>query len=88
MISDIPFAGPISEVRVARIDGEFKVNPDRTELANADIVGNDDLIEQINAAGCGVILLVRQEQIDACQQTLAGKNVLMLPADYSVLLQN
>src|SRR6188472_657570 len=27
MISDIPFAGPISEVRVARINGKFVVNP-------------------------------------------------------------
>ena len=36
-VSDIPFAGPISEVRVARIDGEFVVNPGRTKLAEADI---------------------------------------------------
>ena len=42
-----------------------------------------DLIEQINAAGCGVILLVRQGQVASCQQTLAGKSVLMLPADYN-----
>lgn len=36
-VSDVPFAGPISEVRVARIDGEFVVNPNRTKLAEADI---------------------------------------------------
>lgn len=36
-VSDIPFAGPISEVRVARIDGEYQVNPSRTDLANADM---------------------------------------------------
>ena len=36
-VSDIPFGGPISEVRVARIDGEFKVNPSVSELENADI---------------------------------------------------
>lgn len=36
-ISDIPFAGPISEVRVARIDGEFHINPNRTELERADM---------------------------------------------------
>ncbi len=36
-VSDIPFAGPISEVRVARIEGEYKVNPSRTELDNADM---------------------------------------------------
>src|SRR5690554_2028581 len=28
-VSDIPFNGPISEVRVARIDGQLVVNPDR-----------------------------------------------------------
>ena len=36
-VSDIPFAEPISEVRVARIDGEFVINPTRSALANADI---------------------------------------------------
>ncbi len=36
-VSDIAFAGPISEVRVARIDGEFVVNPGKTALANADL---------------------------------------------------
>ena len=36
-VSDIPFAGPISETRVARIDGEYKINPNRSELENADL---------------------------------------------------
>ncbi|MFI5187396.1 MAG: polyribonucleotide nucleotidyltransferase [Chitinophagales bacterium] len=36
-VSDIPIQEIISEVRVARIDGKFKVNPTRTELANADL---------------------------------------------------
>ncbi len=37
MVSDIPFQGPISEVRVARIDGEYQINPSVTDLANADL---------------------------------------------------
>ena len=37
MVSDIPFNGPVSEVRVARINGEYKVNPLQSELENADI---------------------------------------------------
>ncbi|MEM9886113.1 MAG: polyribonucleotide nucleotidyltransferase [Bacteroidota bacterium] len=37
MISDIPFAGPISEVRVARIGGEYIVNPKISALENADM---------------------------------------------------
>lgn len=35
-VSDIPFGGPISEVRVARVDGKFVVNPLRSELEKAD----------------------------------------------------
>ncbi len=36
-ISDIPFKGPISEVRVGRIDGKFIVNPTTDDIAKADI---------------------------------------------------
>ena len=36
-VSDIPFGGPISEVRVARINGEFKINPNFSEMENADL---------------------------------------------------
>ncbi len=36
-VSDIPFAGPISEVRVARIDGKFCINPTFSELEKADL---------------------------------------------------
>jgi polyribonucleotide nucleotidyltransferase len=36
-VSDIPWNGPISEVRVGRIDGEFKINPTVTELKESDI---------------------------------------------------
>ncbi|MDO4789362.1 MAG: polyribonucleotide nucleotidyltransferase [Porphyromonas sp.] len=36
-VSDIPFNGPISEVRVARIDGKFVINPTFEQLESADI---------------------------------------------------
>ncbi|HOG57450.1 MAG TPA: polyribonucleotide nucleotidyltransferase [Bacteroidales bacterium] len=36
-ISDIPFNGPMSEVRVARINGSFIVNPTATQLKDADM---------------------------------------------------
>lgn len=36
-VSDVPFDGPISEVRVARVNGEFIVNPLRSELEQADM---------------------------------------------------
>lgn len=36
-VSDIPFNGPISEVRVARINGKFVVNPTFQQLQSADM---------------------------------------------------
>ena len=36
-VSDIPFEGPISEVRVARINGEYVVNPTFAQLEQADM---------------------------------------------------
>lgn len=53
-VSDIPFNGPISEVRVARINGEFIVNPGAESLKNADL----DLIV---AASYDNILMVEGE---------------------------
>ena len=35
--SDLPFGGPISEVRVGRVNGEFKINPNFSEMANCDL---------------------------------------------------
>jgi polyribonucleotide nucleotidyltransferase len=37
MLTDIPFLGPISEVRVGRINGQFVINPTKEELENSDI---------------------------------------------------
>ncbi len=36
-VSDIPFHGPISEVRVARVDGKFVINPTFEQLEKADM---------------------------------------------------
>ena len=36
-VSDIPFGGPISEVRVARVNGEFVVNPTFAQMESADM---------------------------------------------------
>ena len=36
-VSDIPFNGPISEVRVARVDGEFVINPTFEQCEKADM---------------------------------------------------
>ena len=37
VISDIPWNGPISEVRVARIDGKLCINPSAKDLERADL---------------------------------------------------
>ncbi len=36
-ISDIPFEGPISEVRIARVKGKYIINPTAKQLENTDI---------------------------------------------------
>jgi polyribonucleotide nucleotidyltransferase len=37
MISDIPFLGPVAEVRVGRVGGQFVINPTYTQLQQSDI---------------------------------------------------
>lgn len=59
-VSDIPFSGPISEVRVARVNGEFKVNPSRTETEEADM-------EFIVAASMDDVMMVEGEAKE-CQE--------------------
>ena len=36
-VSDIPFGGPISEVRVARINGEYVINPTFSQMKDVDL---------------------------------------------------
>ena len=36
-VSVIPFGGPISEVRVARIDGNYVINPNYSEMGKVDL---------------------------------------------------
>jgi polyribonucleotide nucleotidyltransferase len=37
MVSDVPFQGPISEVRISRIEGKLVINPTFADLKNADL---------------------------------------------------
>jgi polyribonucleotide nucleotidyltransferase len=53
-VSDIPFNGPISEVRVAKIDGKLKINPTPMELEKASL-------EFIVAGSLDFILMVEGE---------------------------
>jgi polyribonucleotide nucleotidyltransferase len=55
MVSDIPFNGPISEVRVCKINGEYKVNPPiaQIEMADLDLIvaGTADSILMVEGEG-------------------------------------
>ncbi|MGB4655092.1 MAG: polyribonucleotide nucleotidyltransferase [Bacteroidales bacterium] len=61
--SDIPFNGPVSEVRVARIDGKFVINPKYSELNNADI---DIMV----AATADNIMMVEGEMKEVDEQSM------------------
>jgi polyribonucleotide nucleotidyltransferase len=37
LVSDIPFNGPVSEARVAKVDGEYIVNPSISQYENAEL---------------------------------------------------
>ena len=62
-VSDIPFAGPISEVRVARIDGEYVVNPGREALKSADL-------DIIVAATLDNVMMVEGEAKECAEKDL------------------
>lgn len=62
-VSDIPFQGPISEVRVARINGEFVINPGKEQLKGADI----DLIV---AATLQDITMVEGEALEMDEESM------------------
>ncbi len=62
-ISPIPFAGPISEVRVARIDGRLCINPTPKALETADI----DLIVGATAEN---ILMVEGEMSEVQEEEM------------------
>lgn len=62
-VSDVPIQEIISEVRVARIDGKFVVNPNRTELSTADL-------EFIIAATEKNIMMVEGEASECSEEDL------------------
>ena len=51
MLSSIPWNGPIATVRVGRINGEFEINPTRTELEDSDmemvVSGNNETVVMV-----------------------------------------
>ena len=62
-VSDIPFNGPISEVRVARINGEFVIDPTFEQLEKADL-------ELMVGATYDNIMMVEGEMKEVSEQVL------------------
>ncbi len=62
-VSDIPFEGPISEVRVARVNGEYVVDPTFAQLENADM----DIMVGATAEN---IMMVEGEMKEVSEQDL------------------
>ena len=63
--SDIPFECPISEVRVARVDGEYVVNPTFEQMKQADM----DIMVGASAEN---IMMVEGEMKEVSEQDLLG----------------
>lgn len=64
-VSDIPFEGPISEVRVARIGGKFVINPSLKDKETADI----DLIV---AGSIDKLLMVEGEMKEVSEEDMVN----------------
>ncbi len=62
-VSDIPFNGPISEVRVARVNGELVVNPTRSQMDDCDM-------ELVVGATIDNILMVEGEMEEVSEQEM------------------
>jgi len=63
-LSDFPFECPISEVRVARINGEFIINPSRTQLEEADI-------DMMIGASADSVMMVEGEMDECSEEEMA-----------------
>jgi polyribonucleotide nucleotidyltransferase len=64
-VSDIPFNGPISEVRVARVDGQYVIDPTFEQLEKADM---DIMV----GATYDNIMMVEGEMNEVSEQDLLG----------------
>jgi len=67
-VSDIPFNGPISEVRVAKIDGSLVINPKPADLERASmeliVAGSEEFILMVEGEGDEI---AEDEMVEALQ---------------------
>jgi len=73
-ISNIPFGGPVGGVRVGRLDGQFIINPDSTELENLElnliVAGTADAVIMVEGGGAEVSEETLIEAIDFAHQEI------------------
>ena len=63
-LSDFPFECPISEARVARVNGEFVINPSRAQLADSDL-------EMMIGASADSVMMVEGEMDEVSEEEMA-----------------
>ena len=63
-LSDFPFECPISEARVARINGEFVINPSRAQLEDSDI-------DMMVGASADSVMMVEGEMDECSEEEMA-----------------
>ncbi|NQW35528.1 MAG: polyribonucleotide nucleotidyltransferase [Flavobacteriales bacterium] len=64
-LSDFPFECPISEARVARVNGEFIINPSKELLAQADI-------DMMVGASADSVMMVEGEMDECSEEDMAA----------------
>ncbi|PIQ19522.1 MAG: polyribonucleotide nucleotidyltransferase [Flavobacteriaceae bacterium CG18_big_fil_WC_8_21_14_2_50_34_36] len=63
-LSDVPFECPISEARVGRINGEFIINPSRSQLLESDI-------DMVIGASADSVMMVEGEMKEISEEEMA-----------------
>jgi polyribonucleotide nucleotidyltransferase len=63
-LSDFPFECPISEARVGRVNGQFVINPSRTQLAESDI-------DMMIGASADSVMMVEGEMHEISEEEMA-----------------
>lgn len=64
-LSDIPFEGPMAEVRVGRINGEFVINPTVSELENSEI-------DMVVGGTADSVLMMEGEMSEISEEEMLG----------------
>jgi len=81
-ISDIPFEGPVSGVRVGRVDGKWMINPLKSELLKSDldlvVSGRDDKVMMIEAGGKEIPEAAMFEAVTAAMEQVKLLNAFQL----------